>query len=108
MTEDGVEADGAVAERGEIVIRGEKVRIGRAHRVESGELVLENREHQSGVQFGIALSAGLQPPVLVVLDEVVIRIAGKGQGIKPERVYGRIVQSHEAGPGGRQVRDVVP
>ena len=51
-----------------------------------GELVSEDGEHEPGVDFGVAGAPGLEPPILIVLDQAVIRVAGKGERIEPEGV----------------------
>ena len=69
-------------------------------------LILEGLQSLAGVEFRIVHLSALEPAVLVVLDEVVIRITGKGQWTQQQRVDGRQVQQAEVGPGGPQVRQV--
>ena len=51
-----------------------------------GELVSQDGEDEAGIEFRVAGPPGLKPAVLVVLDEAVIRVAGKGERVEPERV----------------------
>ena len=73
---------------------------------ESLLLVVEHLQHQPGVQFGIIQTAPYQGSVLVVLDQVVIRIAGESQRIEPERVHRRQIQQSQAGICSPQVGQV--
>ena len=71
------------------------------------ELVPKDGEDEPGVAFGIAGVPGLEPPVLVVLDQAVIRVAGKGERVEPEGVDGRLGQEAQAGTGFPQVGQIV-
>ena len=59
-------------------------------------LVLKQLEGQLGVQQRVVDPAPDQPAVLVVLDQVVIGVAGEGQGVEPEGVHRRQFQEVEA------------
>ena len=50
-------------------------------------LVGEDLQSEAGVQFGVIQPAPSQRPVLVVLHQIVIGVAGKGQGVESERVH---------------------
>ena len=69
-------------------------------------LVVEHLQRQPGVQLGIVPASPLQRTVLIVLHQIVVRIAGEGQGIEPERVHRRQVQQSQARVGGPQVGQV--
>ena len=51
-----------------------------------GQLVSEDGEYEPCVDFGVAGAPGLETPVLIVLDQAVIRVAGKGERVEPEGV----------------------
>ena len=97
-----VEPD-AVIRAGQPVPGREQVRV---RFIESPLLIVEHLQHQPGVQLGIVPASPSQRPVLIVLHQVVIGIAGKGQGIEPERVHHRQVQQLEARVRGPQVGQV--
>ncbi|MEY9788666.1 hypothetical protein ABIE77_003225 [Sinorhizobium fredii] len=50
---------------------------------QSCELIAQHLKHQSRIQFRIVDMARLQTPVMVVLDQVVVGIARKCEGIEP-------------------------
>ena len=51
-------------------------------------LIGEDFQHKPGIPFGVVYSATFELAVLIVFDEVMIGIAGKGQRVKPQSVYG--------------------
>ena len=50
--------------------------------------------------------AGLQPPVVMMLDQMVIGIAWKGQWVQPERIDRPGREPGKAGPNGREMRKI--
>ena len=50
------------------------------------ELVSQDGENKAGIEFRVAGLPGLEPSVLIVLDQVVIRVAGKSERVEPEGV----------------------
>ena len=74
---------------------------------ELGELVSKDGEDEPGVEFGGAGPPGLERPILVVLDQAVIRVAGKGERVEPEGVDGRLAQKAQAGTGFPQIGQIV-
>ena len=63
---------------------GDVCAIGAAERqLQGSELIVENLEHEPRIQFRVVDMARLQLPVAVVLDQVVIGVARKGQRIEP-------------------------
>ena len=52
-------------------------------------LVTEDFQNKPGVQFGVIYSTSFELAVLIVFDEVVIGIAGKGERVKPQSIYRR-------------------
>ena len=64
---------------------------------ELGELVSQHGEDEASIDLGIAGAPGLEPPVLVVLDQAVIRVARKGERVEPERVDRRLREDPQAG-----------
>ena len=69
-------------------------------------LVVEHLQRKPGVQLGIVPAAPYQRPVLVVLDQMVIRIAGEGQRIEPQGIHRKQIQQPQAGIGRPQVGQV--
>ena len=50
-------------------------------------LVVEDLQCQSGIQFRVVDPPALELSVLVMLDQVVIGVTGKGEGIESEGVH---------------------
>ena len=69
-------------------------------------LVVEHLQRKPGVQLGIVPAARYQRSVLVMLDQMVIRIAGEGQRIQPKCVHRGQVQQPQAGIGRPQMGQV--
>ena len=93
----------AVVRASEPVPGGDQVGI----RLPEGPLLVgEDLQRQPGVQFGVVEAAPPKRTVLVVLHQVVVRIAGKRQGIEAQRVYCWHPQQPEVGVGGSQVGQV--
>ena len=69
-------------------------------------LVPEHPEGQIRVEFRIVATLACELPVLVVLDEAVIRVARERQGVEPQRVHHRHLQQPQPGVGGAQMGDV--
>ena len=102
VREEVVEAR-SVAHAGQPVPGGEQVRV---HFAESPLLVGEDLQNQPGIQLGIVAASPPQRPVLVVLDQVVIGVAGKGQGVEAQRVHRGQPQQPQVGIRGPQVGQV--
>ena len=49
-------------------------------------LIAKDVQRESGIELGIVHPPVLELPVLVVLDQVVVGVAGEGQGIEPQRI----------------------
>ena len=73
---------------------------------ESLLLIGEHLQRQAGVQVGVVEPSPPELSVLIMLDQVVIGIAGEGQGVEPERVHRRQLQQTQGGIGGPQVGQV--
>lgn len=81
--------------------------------VKLSNLVFQNIEHQFRVQFRIIHMPGLQTTVLIMLYKMMVRIAGKSQGVQPQRINGSVDQLSQTRAGRRQVwqimaQDVMP
>ena len=74
---------------------------------ERANLVLQDGEDENGVEFGVAGVSTLQPAVLIVLDQVVIGVAGERKRVQPERVDRRFRQKPQAGTCFFQVEQIV-
>ena len=86
-------------ESGGIVQGGQPVPGGQQVAVRPGQrllLVLKQIEGQLGVQQRVVDPAPDQAAVLVVLDQVVIGVAGERQGVEPEGIHRRQFQEVEA------------
>ena len=75
--------------------------------LELRELVSQNGEDEPGIEFRVAGPPGLEPPVLVVLDQAVIRVAGEGERIEPERVERGLRQDAQVCPCISQMGQIV-
>ena len=69
-------------------------------------LVAENLQRKSGIQFRIVDASSLEPAVLIVLDEVVIGMAWKGEWAEAQRIHRRQPQQTQLRLRGSQVGQV--
>ena len=60
-------------------------------------LVMEEIQREPGIELRIVQTPALELPILVVLHQVVIRIAGKGERIEPQRIHRRHAQEPKVG-----------
>ena len=72
-----------------------------------GELVLQHGEDEAGIEFRVAGLPGPEPSVLIVLDQAVIRVAGKGERVEPEGVDRRFCKDLQTGMRFPQIGQVV-
>ena len=70
---------------------------------ERPQLIVEDLQGQPGVQLGIVDPPLFQPAVLVVLDQVVVRVAREGQRVQPESVHGGQLEQPQIGTHGFKV-----
>ena len=98
-----IEAFVRVFRSGQPVPCGQKVRRCLVQRF---SLVGQELQRQPGVQHRVIQSLPLQLPVLVVLHQPMVRIAGKGQRIEPERVNRRQAQQAQPRPSRLQVGQI--
>ena len=76
------------------------------NRREGAQLVAEDLQGKPRVQFRVVDAAPLELSVLVMLDQMVIGIAGKGQWIQAEGVHRRQTQQFQPGIDRPQMRKV--
>ena len=69
-------------------------------------LILEHLQRQPRIQLRIIAPPALELTVLVVLDEVVVGIAGEGERIQAKRIDARQPQQAQIRLGGFEVRRV--
>ena len=69
-------------------------------------LVPEHPQGKLGVELRVVAAISLELPVLVVLDEVVVRVAGKCQRVEPQGVHRRHLQQPQPGARGPQMGEV--
>ena len=69
-------------------------------------LVAEHPQGEFGVEFRVVAALSCELPVLVVLDEMVIRVARERQGVEPQRVHHRHLQKPQVGVRGPKMREV--
>ena len=69
-------------------------------------LVPEHPQGELRVKFRVVAAVALELPVLVVLDEMVIRVARERQRIEPQRVHRRHLQQPQSRARGLQMGDV--
>lgn len=65
----------------------EPIGVRLAERAKGFVLILKHAEHELRVELRIVELRALPPAVLIVLDEVMVRVAGGGQRIQSERVH---------------------
>ena len=90
-----------------MVVGGQRVWIFTVQRRKAGELVRQHLENQARIQLRIVDMPRLQPPVMVVLHEVMVGVAREGKRIEPERVDRGRSQLGQSWPVGKQMRQVV-
>ena len=94
----GVRRSGRLAQRREARVESRSVRVRRAQPVPCGQqigrgfperclLVLQDAQRQPRVQFRVVAPSAFELSVLIMLDQVVVGISGKGEGIEPQRVH---------------------
>jgi hypothetical protein len=71
------------APRRQMVIGHQGIRRLLPQPVEGRYLIRQNLQRQPGILFGVIHMPDLEPPVLIMLDKMVVRIAWKGQGVQP-------------------------
>ena len=60
-------------------------------------LVAENVQAEAGVQFRVVDAPAFELSVLIVLDQMVIGMAGESQGIEPQGIHRRQAQQSQVG-----------
>lgn len=75
-------------------------------RLQAGELIREYLQGQSGIEQRIVAAIAEQATVLVVLDQVVIRIARKRQRIEAQCVDRILAQQAQIGLDGAQLGQI--
>ena len=89
--------------RGQPMPRCQQAGIGLPQRF---QFVAEDLQRKTGVELRVVHPPALEPTVLVVFDEVVIGIAGKGERAEHQGVQGRELQQPQTGIGRREVGQV--
>ena len=84
--EDGVEARLVGASRRQPVERGQQIRVPLAEPGERLDLVPQDLEREPRVELRIVDVARLKASVLMVFDEVVVRVLRKREGVEPQGV----------------------
>ena len=69
-------------------------------------LVMEEIQRKPGIELGVVQAPALELAVLVVLDQVVIGVAGKRQRIEPQRIDRRQLQQPKIGLRRCQMRKI--
>ena len=72
-----------------------------------GELVSQDGEDEAGIEFRVAGLPGLELSVLIMLDQAVIRVAGKGERVEPEGVDQRFCKDLQTGTCFAQIGQIV-
>ena len=101
--EEGVEARTVPLRRGEPVPGGDQIRRFLRDMRQRTPLVVEELDSESGVELRIVQAPAFEPAVLIVIDQVVIGIAGKRQGVQPQRIHRRDAQELQIGLRGGQM-----
>ena len=98
-----VEAGCGAARSCQPVPGGKELRVGFGQKL---ALIVEDFQGQAGVEFRVVDLSAPELAVLVVLDEVVIGVAGKGEGTQQQRIDRRQIQQAQVRLGGPEVRQV--
>ena len=105
--EEGVETRGRPIRRRRQPMPGEQqVWRGVIERLEGVVLIAKDLQGQPGVQFRIVQPPAFELSVLVVLDQVMIRIAGKSQGVETQGIHRRQSEQAQIGFGRGKMRDI--
>ena len=107
MAEHRVEPCGLRPAGGQEVIGGDHMRRPSVEGAERLHLVAQHVEDQTGICLRVIHMARQQAPVVIMFDEVVIWVAGKRQGVEPQRVDRCLRHPRQPRPEGQQVRQVV-
>ena len=73
----------------------QKIRCVPRDALQGAPLVMEDFQREPGIEFRVVQSPSFELSVLVVFDEVVVRIAGKGEGVQLQRIHRRQLQQPE-------------
>ena len=106
--EQRVEPGRGLAPRRKMVIGKHRIRRLLSQPGEGRDLIGQHLQRQPRILFGVIHMPDLQPPVLIVLDQMVVRIARKGQGVQPQRINRGCAQRRKPRPVGHQMRQIVP
>ena len=96
-----------IAPRGQVMISQQGIRHLKPKLAESGNLVGQHLKHQSRVKFRVVHMPRLQPSVLIMLHQMVVGVARKGQGVQPQCVDRGRAQGSQTRPIGHQMRQIV-
>ena len=93
--------------------RCDKIRAATADLGQGLDLVPQNVEDKQGILLGIVQMTALQPPVLIVLDQVMVGILRERKRVEPQRVDDGLTEKLQISGCSCQVRqverdDVVP
>lgn len=107
MAEEGCKTGGVLAPRRQMMIGQQGVGgLGR-QLPEGGDRAVQHLQHQTRILFGVVHMARLQAPVVIMLDQVVVGVAGRGQRIQPQRVDRCRAKGRQTRPVGHQMRQIV-
>ncbi|WP_323015176.1 hypothetical protein [Devosia sp.] len=107
MTEDGVEAGRLFGSGGQEMIGADSIWLVTVKLPKRSKLVAQYVEHQPRIHFRIIHMAALEATIMIMLDQMVVRIAWEGQRIEPQRVDWRREQLRQRWPDCRKVWQVV-
>ena len=105
--EQRIEPGRSLAPRRQMVIGQSRIRHLLPQPRKGRNLIGQHLQRKPRVLNRVIHMPDLQPPVLIVLDQMVVRIARKGQGVQPQRIHRRRPQSREPRPIGHQMRQVM-
>jgi hypothetical protein len=71
------------------------------------DLLGQNLQRQPRILFGVIHMPHLQAPVLIMLDQMVIGVARKGQRIEPQRINRPRRQNRQSRAVRSQIRQIV-
>ena len=104
--EEGVEAGPLRFSGCEPVPGGDQIRCFLDDRCQGAPLIMEEIQREAGIELWIVQAPPLELSILIVLDQVVVGVAGEGKRIEPQRIHRRHAQQPEVGLRSLELREI--
>ena len=101
-----IEPDHSLVTCGQPVPGQHQIRLFHMRPLQVAHLVDEHLQRQLCIEQGVVTPGAQQLPVLVMLDQVVIRIFRKSQRVEPQGIHHWLLQQTQVGLGCLQVRQI--